>query len=84
MLARYLNGVVLPVRRSVERSSDQVVRAVNRDALHKWVGQVPGDVRADMAELAPMLSVLGYDPWANPPDYAAVPPPKPAAASDPP
>lgn len=44
---------------------------MNLDALDKWVGQVPGDVRADMAELAPMLSVLGYDPWANPPRYAA-------------
>lgn len=59
--------------RSVERSSDQVVRPVNLDALDKWVGQVPADVRADMAELAPMLSVLGYDPWANPPRYAAAP-----------
>lgn len=56
---------------SVERSSDQVVRPVNLDALDKWVGQIPADVRADMAELAPMLSVLGYDPWANPPRYAA-------------
>lgn len=58
---------------SVERSSDQVVRPVNRDALDKWVGQIPADVRADMAELAPMLSVLGYDPWANPPRYDALP-----------
>lgn len=63
--------------RSVERSSDQVVRPVNLDALDKWVGQVPADVRADMAELAPMLSVLGYDPWANPPRYAAAPDLKP-------
>lgn len=58
--------------RSVERSSDQVVRPVNLDALDKWVGQLPQDVRADMSELAPMLSVLGYDPWANPPDYRAM------------
>ncbi|KAI5634481.1 sulfotransferase family domain-containing protein [Phthorimaea operculella] len=66
---RYINqphGVALS---NVERSSDQVVRPVNLDALDKWVGQIPADVRADMAELAPMLSVLGYDPWANPPDY---------------
>lgn len=55
----------------MERSSDQVVRPVNRDALDKWVGHIPADVRADMAELAPMLSVLGYDPWANPPRYSA-------------
>lgn len=70
--------------RSVERSSDQVVRPVNLDALDKWVGQIPADVRADMAELAPMLSVLGYDPWANPPRYAdaadAPPSPPPPAA----
>uniref|UniRef100_A0A2A4JEU5 Protein-tyrosine sulfotransferase n=1 Tax=Heliothis virescens TaxID=7102 RepID=A0A2A4JEU5_HELVI len=68
---RYINqpnGVALS---NVERSSDQVVRPVNLDALDKWVGQIPADVRADMAELAPMLSVLGYDPWANPPRYEA-------------
>ncbi|KAJ0180203.1 hypothetical protein K1T71_003607 [Dendrolimus kikuchii] len=62
------NGVALS---NVERSSDQVVRPVNRDALDKWVGHLPADVRADMADLAPMLSVLGYDPWANPPHYEA-------------
>ncbi|XP_049867186.1 protein-tyrosine sulfotransferase [Pectinophora gossypiella] len=84
---RYINqpnGVALS---NVERSSDQVVRPVNLDALDKWVGQLPSDVRADMAELAPMLSVLGYDPWANPPDYRtllepparAAPPAAPAA-----
>ncbi|KAG6457249.1 protein-tyrosine sulfotransferase [Manduca sexta] len=74
---RYINqpnGVALS---NVERSSDQVVRPVNLDALDKWVGQIPADVRADMAELAPMLSVLGYDPWANPPRYDASPPPAP-------
>lgn len=62
--------------RSVERSSDQVVRPVNLDALDKWVGQIPADVRADMAELAPMLSVLGYDPWGNPPEYRTLLDPK--------
>ncbi|XP_028164746.1 protein-tyrosine sulfotransferase-like [Ostrinia furnacalis] len=83
---RYINqpgGVALS---NVERSSDQVVRPVNRDALDKWVGQLPADVRADMAELAPMLSVLGYDPWANPPRYDALPAHRraPAPASPPP
>ncbi|KAL4714646.1 hypothetical protein ACJJTC_004636 [Scirpophaga incertulas] len=70
---RYINqphGVALS---NVERSSDQVVRPVNLDALDKWVGHVPADVRADMADVAPMLSVLGYDPWANPPPYDALP-----------
>lgn len=77
-------GVTRPFVRSVERSSDQVVRPVNRDALDKWVGQLPADVRADMAELAPMLSVLGYDPWANPPRYEAAPLPHAAADAPPP
>lgn len=67
----------------MERSSDQVVRAVNRDALDKWVGALPGDVRADVAELAPMLSVLGYDPWANPPRYEEAPEPAPPPAPRP-
>ncbi|XP_059061256.1 protein-tyrosine sulfotransferase [Achroia grisella] len=78
---RYINqpnGVALS---NVERSSDQVVRPVNLDALDKWVGQIPSDVRADMSELAPMLSVLGYDPWANPPPRA---PPAASAAPQPP
>ena len=33
------------------------------------MGQFPPDVVRDMAELAPMLQVLGYDPEANPPAY---------------
>lgn len=66
---------------------------MNLDALDKWVGQIPADVRADMAELAPMLSVLGYNPWDNPPEYRALlepkdraeaPAPQPAADARPP
>lgn len=53
----------------VERSSDQVIKPVNLEALTKWVGQIPEDVVRDMADIAPMLSVLGYDPYGNPPDY---------------
>ena len=53
----------------VERSSDQVIKPVNLEALNKWVGNIPEDVVRDMADLAPMLSVLGYDPYANPPEY---------------
>ncbi|CAD7090723.1 unnamed protein product [Hermetia illucens] len=60
------NGVSLS---KVERSSDQVIKPVNLEALSKWVGQIPSDVVRDMADIAPMLSVLGYDPYANPPDY---------------
>ncbi|XP_071750823.2 tyrosylprotein sulfotransferase 1, like [Centroberyx gerrardi] len=53
----------------VERSTDQVMKPVNTDALSKWVGHIPPDVLNDMAEIAPMLARLGYDPQANPPDY---------------
>jgi len=52
-----------------ERSSDQVIKPVNLDALSKWVGHIPEDVVNEMASVAPMLSVLGYDPYANPPNY---------------
>lgn len=58
----------------VERSTDQVVKPVNTEALSKWVGQIPPDVVSDMAEIAPMLARLGYDPYANPPDYTKTEP----------
>ncbi|XP_065155219.1 protein-tyrosine sulfotransferase [Atheta coriaria] len=60
------NGIKLS---KVERSSDQVIKPVNLEALTKWVGNIPDDVIKDMADIAPMLSVLGYDPYANPPNY---------------
>ena len=60
------NGVVLS---KVERSSDQFIKPVNLDALTKWVGKFPDDVVQDMSNIAPMLSVLGYDPFSNPPNY---------------
>ncbi|XP_077283002.1 tyrosylprotein sulfotransferase [Arctopsyche grandis] len=60
------NGVLLS---KVERSSDQVIKPVNMEALTRWVGAIPSDVTNDMADIAPMLSVLGYDPYANPPTY---------------
>ena len=47
----------------------QVVKPVNLDALSKWVGHIPEDVIADMAEIAPMLKTMGYDPHGNPPNY---------------
>ncbi|XP_066901759.1 protein-tyrosine sulfotransferase 2 isoform X3 [Halyomorpha halys] len=55
----------------VERSSDQVIKPVNVEALTKWVGQIPADVIRDMPNIAPMLSKLGYDPTANPPNYGS-------------
>lgn len=53
----------------VERSSDQVIKPVNLDALSKWVGHIPDDVVEDMGEIAPMLKHFGYDPEGNPPNY---------------
>ncbi|XP_018100530.1 tyrosylprotein sulfotransferase 1 L homeolog isoform X2 [Xenopus laevis] len=53
----------------VERSTDQVIKPVNVEALSKWVGKIPTDVLRDMPVIAPMLAKLGYDPYANPPNY---------------
>jgi protein-tyrosine sulfotransferase len=53
----------------VERSSDQVIKPVNLEALSSWVGKIPADVVAQMDTIAPMLRRLGYDPFANPPNY---------------
>lgn len=53
----------------VERSTDQVIKPVNVEALSKWVGKIPSDVLQDMPVIAPMLGKLGYDPYANPPNY---------------
>lgn len=60
---------VLVVFYRVERSTDQVIKPVNVEALSKWVGKIPGDVLKDMPAIAPMLARLGYDPYANPPNY---------------
>ncbi|KAI0235609.1 Protein-tyrosine sulfotransferase 2 [Lamellibrachia satsuma] len=53
----------------VERSTDQVIKPVNLDALTKWVDAIPHDVKQDMSSIAPMLAKLGYDPYAYPPHY---------------
>jgi protein-tyrosine sulfotransferase len=53
----------------VERSSDQVIKPINLEALSPWVGKIPADVVRDMDSVAPMLRKLGYDPNANPPNY---------------
>ncbi|XP_067114242.1 protein-tyrosine sulfotransferase 2 [Osmerus mordax] len=53
----------------MERSTDQVIRPVNLDALSRWVDYIPPDVKRDMEAIAPMLRKLGYDPMANPPNY---------------
>ena len=54
-----------------ERSSDQVIKPVNMNALASWVGKIPDDVIRDMDQIAPMLRKLGYDPNANPPNYGS-------------
>lgn len=41
------------------------------EALTKWLGHIPEDVVQDMAQIAPMLARLGYDPYANPPSYGS-------------
>jgi len=53
----------------VERSTDQVIKPVNLEALSKWVGKIPKETLAEMHKVAPMLEKLGYDPHANPPNY---------------
>lgn len=58
----------------VERSSDQVIKPVNLEALSTWVGKIPGDVLSQMDTIAPMLRKLGYDPFANPPNYGEADP----------
>lgn len=47
-----------------EKSSDQLI-----NSLSSWVNYLPNDVLANMSYIAPMLTLLGYDPKANPPDY---------------
>lgn len=58
----------------VEKSSDQVMRPVNKDALSKWVGHIPEELLSDMPQIAPLLARLGYDPLANPPNYTRLDP----------
>lgn len=53
----------------VEKSSDQVIQPIHIMALKKWVGHIPKDVEAKMADIAPMLSKLGYDPYDTNPSY---------------
>ena len=53
----------------MERSSDQIVKPVNVEALTQWVGTYPHDVLRDMDIIAPMLREFGYNPFQNPPNY---------------
>ncbi|XP_073686149.1 protein-tyrosine sulfotransferase 2 isoform X1 [Garra rufa] len=58
----------------IERSTDQVIKPVNLEALSRWVGHIPADVQDDIENIAPMLRRLGYNPKANPPDYGQADP----------
>lgn len=55
----------------MERSSDQVIKPINLEALTKWVDQFPEDILKNAARLAPMLVKLGYDPYSLPPNYGS-------------
>ena len=54
---------------SVEPSTNQVNKPINTEALTKWAGHIPSDVREDIDSVAPMLQRLGYDSHAYPPEY---------------
>nr|CAB3267200.1 protein-tyrosine sulfotransferase 1-like [Phallusia mammillata] len=54
---------------NLEKSTDQVQRALYLDALTSWFGHIPDDVERDMAHIAPMLHHLGYDPNNRRPSY---------------
>ena len=53
----------------VERSSDQIIKPINSDALTSWVGYFDEDILEDMDAIAPMLRKFGYDPEDNDPVY---------------
>ncbi|VVD05857.1 unnamed protein product, partial [Leptidea sinapis] len=82
LLVRYEALVLAPeptlrrVLKFLDLSWDEAVlhheRYINQPNGVALSNGVPGDVRSEAAELAPMLSVLGYDPWANPPDYSTL------------
>jgi protein-tyrosine sulfotransferase len=52
-----------------EHSSDQVIKPINLEALTKWIGHVPMDVKPELDKLAPMLKKLGYDTQSEIPTY---------------
>lgn len=54
---------------NVERSSDQIIKPINIDALTTWVGFYEDDVLDDMDAIAPALRKFGYDPDDNEPEF---------------
>ena len=53
----------------VEKSTDQVKKPLYIDSLTAWIGKIPKDVEADIAEIAPMIGKLGYDLSSTSPSY---------------
>ena len=56
-----------------ERSTDQIVKPVNLQALTAWVDAFPDNLRSKVAKLAPMMRHLGYDLSKYPPTYGSAP-----------
>nr|XP_039252283.1 protein-tyrosine sulfotransferase 1-like [Styela clava] len=52
-----------------ELSTDQVKKPIYLEGLTKWFGKIPPDVERDMAFIAPMLKILGYNPEERRPKY---------------
>ena len=59
---------------NMERSSDQIIQPVHTKALTEWVGTFPRNLLRQMDDVAPMLRVLGYNPFENPPKYGLADP----------
>lgn len=55
----HIAGALFCLLTRLERSTDQVIKPINMEALSKWVGAIPKDVVKDMALIAPMLEYLG-------------------------
>ena len=53
----------------LEKSSDQVVKPINLEALTFWFGNIPKDILDEIDILAPMMKKLGYDTKSNTPSY---------------
>ena len=53
----------------VERSSDQIIKPINVDALSSWFGFYDQDILDDMDSIVPMLRKMGYDPEDDRPVY---------------
>uniref|UniRef100_A0A672IGD9 Protein-tyrosine sulfotransferase n=1 Tax=Salarias fasciatus TaxID=181472 RepID=A0A672IGD9_SALFA len=58
----------------VERSTDQVIKPVNVEALSKWVGKIPADVVRDMAVIAPCSPGWATTRTPTPPTTVALTP----------